>query len=154
MWQTKQNDDRRKIQFTGGATYIISLPKKWIEVNQLKKGSYIKLREEEDGLLTIVPPEAIVQGKLTKATIKMLASDDIELVKRKIISLYLANYNSILIKSETQFSTKQRYEIRNFVRRLLVGTEIVLDTPNQVMLQVLLTYPELTILNTLRRTRL
>jgi phosphate uptake regulator len=149
--QAKQDEERRKIQFTGGSTYIISLPKKWIEVNRLKKGSYIKLREEEGGLLTVVPPEVIVQEKSDRATIKMASNDDTELVIRKIISLYLAGYSSIFIRADKQFSTKQRQEIKNFVRRLLVGTEIVSDTSNQVMLQVLLTYPELTILNTLRR---
>ena len=30
-------------------------PKRWIAENQVKKGSFIKLREEEGGLLTIVP---------------------------------------------------------------------------------------------------
>jgi phosphate uptake regulator len=149
--QTRQDEERRKIQFTGGSTYIISLPKKWIEINQLKKGSYIKLREEEGGLLTIVPPEAIVQEKSSTAVIRIISEEDTEGVIRKIISLYLGGYNSILIRAEKQLSIKQRHEIKAFVRRLLVGTEIVVDTSNQVMLQILLTYPELTILNTLRR---
>ena len=151
MRQTEQDEGRRKIQFTGGSTYIISLPKKWIEINQLKKGSYIKLREEEAGLLTIVPPEAIVQEKSSKAVIKIFTEEDTEAILRKIISLYLAGYNSIVIKAEKQLSIKQRHEIKAFARRLLVGTEIVVDTSNQVMLQMLLTYPELTIPNTLRR---
>jgi phosphate uptake regulator len=151
LWQTKQDEERRKIQFTGGSTYIISLPKKWIEINQLKKGSYIKLRKEEGGLLTIVPSEAVMQEKSSKAAIKILSGEDTEVAIRKIIALYLAGYNSILIKADKQFSLKQRYEIKTLVRRLLVGTEIVLDNSNQIMLQVLLTYPELTILNTLRR---
>ena len=38
-----------------------------------------------------------------------------------------------------------------FVRRMLVGTEIVTDTSSQLMLQVLLSYPELTIQSALRR---
>lgn len=151
MSQTKQDDeDRRKIQFTGGSTYIISLPKKWIALNRLKKGSYIRLREEADGLLTVVPPAAIIQEKSGKATVKMASNDNTAQIIRKIISLYLAGYSMICVKAEP-FSTKQRHELKDVVRRLLVGTEIVLDTSNQVMLQVLLTYPELTILNTLRR---
>ncbi len=150
MWQTKQDQERRKIQFTGGSTYIISLPKKWIAINQLKKGSYINLREE-DGLLTIVPPEMITQEKTGEVTIKASINEDTELINRKIVSLYLAGYNSIHVKTDKQFSSKQRHEIKSFVRRMLVGTEIVIDTTNQLMLQVLLTYPELNIHNTLRR---
>jgi hypothetical protein len=31
--------EARKLQLTGGSTYIISLPKSWIVKNQLKKNS-------------------------------------------------------------------------------------------------------------------
>ena len=152
MWQLKQEEERRKIQFTGGSTYIISLPKKWIALNQLKKGSYIKLRGEEGGLLTIVPPEVTIVERQDEATIRASPNEDTEVIKRKIVSLYLAGYYSIYIRTDKQqFSAKQRHEIKNFVRRMLVGTEIVMDTSNQLMLQILLSYPELTIQNTLRR---
>ena len=68
------------------------------------------------------------------------------------MSAYLAGYNSIHIKADKQqLSTKQRHDMKNFVRRMLVGTEIVTDTSSQLMLQVLLSYPELTIQNALRR---
>ena len=41
--------------------------------------------------------------------------------------------------------------MKAFVRRMLVGTEIVTDTSAQLILQVLLSYPELTIQSALRR---
>ena len=59
--KTKLTEETRKLQFTGGSTYIVSLPKRWIDQNQLKKGSVIKLREEESGLLSIIPSELSVQ---------------------------------------------------------------------------------------------
>ncbi|MEM3811502.1 MAG: AbrB/MazE/SpoVT family DNA-binding domain-containing protein, partial [Thermoplasmata archaeon] len=31
----------RKLQKTGGATYILSLPKKWITTNNLKEGDML-----------------------------------------------------------------------------------------------------------------
>jgi hypothetical protein len=37
------------------------LPKKWIDQNQLTKGSVIKVREEEGGLLSIIPTETATQ---------------------------------------------------------------------------------------------
>ena len=120
--------------------------------NQVKKGSFIKLREEEGGLLTIVPPASIVQKRLDEAAIKVSPNDDTEMITRKIVSAYLAGYNSIHIKADKQqLSTKQRHEMKNFVRRMLVGTEIVTDTSSQLILQVLLSYPELTIQSALRR---
>ncbi len=152
MWQEKQGEENRKVQFTGGSTYIISLPKRWIAQNHIEKGSFIKLREEEGGLLTIVPPTPIIQKRLNEAVIMVTPSDCSEKITRKIVSAYLAGYNTIHVKGDKQpLSTKQRHNIKDFVRHMLVGTEIVNDTSIQLVLQVLLSYPELTIQSALRR---
>ncbi len=152
VWQTKQDEETRKVQFTGGSTYIISLPKRWISQNRIEKGSFIKLREEEGGLLTIVPPGSLIHNKLEEAVIKVSLDDDSESITRKMVSAYLAGYDSIYVKADKQnFSNKQRHEMKNFVRHMLVGTEIVSDTSNQLILQVLLSFPELTIQSALRR---
>ncbi len=152
MWRDKQDEQTRKIQFTGGSTYIISLPKQWISQNQIKKGSFIKLREDEGGLLTIVPPSTIVQKKLDQAIIIVISGEISEKTTRKIVSAYLAGYYIIQIKADKQpLSSKLRHDIKNFVRHMLVGTEIVSDTSSQLVLQVLLSYPELTIQSALRR---
>lgn len=148
----KQDELSRKVQFTGGSTYIISLPKKWISQNQIKKGAFIKLREEEGGLLTIVPPSPNIPKKLDQAIIIVISGDTSEKITRKIVSAYLAGYTIIQIKAHNQsMSTKQRHDIKNLVRQMLVGTEIVSDTSSQLVLQVLLSYPELSIQSALRR---
>ena len=153
MLQAKQSEETRKVQFTGGSTYIISLPKKWVTQNQLKRGSFVKIREEEEGgLLTIVPPGLTVQNRLDEAAIRVSPKDDTEMIARKIVSAYLAGYNSIHIKADKQqLSTKQRHDMKTFVRGMLVGTEIVTDGSSQLTLQVLLSYPEMTIQSALRR---
>lgn len=152
MLDNNQDEETRKVQFTGGSTYIISLPKKWISSNQLKKGSFIKLREEEGGLLTIAPLNTTIQKRSDEAIIKVPQNEDTEMITRKIVSSYLAGYNSIQIRADKQqLSAKQRHDMKNFVRRMLVGTEIVSDTSSQLVLQVLLTYPELTVQSALRR---
>jgi phosphate uptake regulator len=153
LLQAKQSEETRKVQFTGGSTYIISLPKRWVTQNQLKRGSFVKLREEEEGgLLTIVPPGLTVQNKLDEAAIRVSPKDDTEMIARKIVSAYLAGYNSIRIKADKQqLSAKQRHDMKTFVRGMLVGTEIVTDGSSQLTLQVLLSYPELTIQSALRR---
>lgn len=151
--QSKLTEETRKLQFTGGSTYIISLPKRWIDQNQLEKGSVIKLREEEGGLLSIVPSDTAVQQRSEEASIKVTSKDAPDAVTRKIVSAYLVGYNIIHIKGESQkqLSTKQRREIKDFSRNMLVGTEIVIDTPQELTLQVLLSYPELSVQSALRR---
>jgi phosphate uptake regulator len=151
--ESKTSEETRKLQFTGGSTYIISLPKKWIDQNQLRKGSVIRIREEEGGLLSIIPTETATQQKLDEATIKVAPKDLPDSVIRKTVSAYLVGYNLLHIKAESQkqLSAKQRHEVKNFSRNMLVGTEIVTDTPEELTLQVLLSYPELSIQSALRR---
>jgi phosphate uptake regulator len=151
--QSKLAEETRKLQFTGGSTYILSLPKRWITQNQLGKGSVIKLREEEGGLLSIIPNDIATQQKPNEAYIKVTPKDSPDSVIRKTISTYLLGYNMIHIKAkdQKQLSAKQRQQVKDFSRRMLVGTEIVTDTLQELTLQVLLSYPELSVQNALRR---
>jgi phosphate uptake regulator len=132
----------------------MSLPKKWVSENQLTKGSVIKVREEDGGLLSIIPAEmSTTQKKMDEATIKVTSKDLPGAIIRKTVSTYLVGYNLIHLRAENQkqLSAKQRHEVKNFSRGMLVGTEIVTDTPEELTLQVLLSYPELSIQSALRR---
>jgi phosphate uptake regulator len=151
--QPKLTEETRKLQFTGGSTYIISLPKRWVDQNHLEKGSTIKLREEEDGLLSIIPNETTIQQRPEEASIKVKTKDSSDSIIRKAVSAYLVGYNILHIKGESQkeLSTRQRRELKSFSRNMLVGTEIVIDTPQELTLQVLLSYPELSVQSALRR---
>ncbi len=151
--QPRQTEETRKVQFTGGSTYIISLPKKWIDQNHIKKGSVIKLREDEGGTLLISPTSKAMEQIAEEALIKISPKDNANSVIRKVVSAYLVGYNFIRVKCEKQqqLSTQQRNDIKNFARHMLVGTEIVTDTPSELTLQVLLSYPELSIQSALRR---
>lgn len=61
--QIKKIEENRKIQVTGGSTFILSLPKKWVQKNQIKKGDSVFVREEENGSLSI---DTLGDGKLEK----------------------------------------------------------------------------------------
>jgi phosphate uptake regulator len=150
-----KDGETRKLQITGGSTYVISLPKRWVTQTGLEKGSPLIVRQEQDGSLAIVPPEL---GKLEKeeeeAQIKISPEDSSEAVIRKTVSVYLLGYNIIHIRAKDQqkeISSTQRNAVKTFARNMLVGTEIVTDTSKELTLQVLLSYPELSVPSALRR---
>ena len=61
-------------------------------------------------------------------------------------------FNFIKLKtSKERFGSEQTDKIRDFVRSKLVGTEVVTESPSEIALQVLISYPELTVENALRR---
>jgi phosphate uptake regulator len=149
----KLNEEQRKLQVTGGSTFILSLPKYWATRNDLKRGSSMILREEEDGTLSISPTTFGKKEKKDEVYIKTNPNDNPDAIMRTAIAAYLNGYNIIHIRAQGQkvLSIKTRNHLKNFARNYLVGTEIVTDTPNELTLQVLLNYPELTIHNALSR---
>jgi phosphate uptake regulator len=151
--QEKLSEEQRKLQVTGGSTFILSLPKDWATRNELKRGSAMMVREEEDGSLSITPSSFPKQEKQDEAFIKSSLTDNPDAIMRTAISAYLSGYNVLHIKSQGQkvLSSKLRNHLKTFARHYLVGTEIVIDTPNELTLQVLLNYPELTVQNALSR---
>ena len=151
--QDKRNEERRKIQLTGRTTYTMSLPKKWILLNQLKKNSPLLIREETDGSLSIRPPTLNTQETAQEAYLRVSPKESPDAVIRKTVSAYLVGYNFIHVEGHDgqQLSSRQRSSLKTFARNLLVGTEIVTDSPTELTLQVLLSYPELPVQNALRR---
>jgi phosphate uptake regulator len=149
----KLNEEQRKLQVTGGSTFILSLPKDWATKNELKRGSSMLVREEEDGSLSIAPSSFPKKEKQDEAYIKVGQNDNPDAIMRTAISAYLNGYNILHIRSQGQkvLSSKLRNHLKHFARHYLVGTEIVTDTPTDLTLQVLLNYPELTVQNALSR---
>ena len=133
-------EETRKIQITGGSTYIISLPKKWVAQNGLKKGNSLIIREEEKGSLTVLLPEFGKTEKIEEAIIKVSPTDNSESLKRKTVAVYLLGYTIIHLKAKDkqEILSTQRNAIKTFARNMLVGTEIVTDMSTNLTLQVLI----------------
>ena len=54
MMSTKtKNIERRNIQISGGSTYVISLPKKWIERLNLKNGDSMQIVNNPNNSITL-----------------------------------------------------------------------------------------------------
>jgi phosphate uptake regulator len=111
------------------------------------------VREEEDGSLSIAPSSFPKKEKQDEAFIKVGQNDNPDAIMRTAISAYLNGYNILHIRAQGQkvLSSKLRNHLKHFARHYLVGTEIVIDTPTELTLQVLLNYPELTVQNALSR---
>ncbi|HYA77932.1 MAG TPA: phosphate uptake regulator PhoU [Verrucomicrobiae bacterium] len=109
--------------------------------------------EEDDGSLSIVPSKFVKKEKQDEASIKVSFNSNPDAVMRTAISAYLDGFNLLHIRAQGQkvLSSKLRNHLKNFARQYLVGTEIVIDTPTELTLQILLNYPELTVQNALSR---
>jgi len=142
----------RKVQFTGRSTYVLSLPKKWIEEMHLRAGDQVTLVRELDNSLSVVPIAAGPSESLSEVTAIILPSESSSTLKRKVVSMYLAGYNIIHLKLKSgRLNPALRDAVREVVRRNLVGTEMIADASDSITLQVLLSLPELSVNTAIRR---
>jgi phosphate uptake regulator len=148
----KSDEELRKIQVTGGSTYIISLPRTWIDKMGLKRSSVVSITQRDDMSLCIQPKGIESPDRVKKVIIVIQQGEKPESVVRRLVSSYISGYNIIQIRStEKRIDLESRFAIKDFVRKKLVGTEILSDLPNELTLQILLSYSELSVKDALRR---
>lgn len=147
-----EHKEVRKVQFTGRSTYVLSLPKKWIEEMHLRAGDQVTLVRENDNSLSIVPTNTGPAESLSEATAIITANEGGNSLRRKVVSMYLAGYNIIHLKLKAgRINPALRDAVRDVARRNLVGTEMIADASDIITLQVLLSLPELSVSTAIRR---
>jgi antitoxin component of MazEF toxin-antitoxin module len=116
--------DVRKVQFTGRSTYVLSLPKKWIEEMHLKAGDQVTLVRELDNSLSVIPIFTAARESLNEVTTFISPRESGNTLRRKVVSIYLAGYNIIHLKIKSgRMNPELRDAVRELVRRNLVGTK-------------------------------
>lgn len=146
-----KNKETRKIQLTGGSTYTLSLPKSWVEEMDLDAGDGMVV-EEQDSSLVLSPTRRAEKKESQKAEVKISSKESLSAINRKILSLYLVGYNLIeIVSAAKRIESSQRKGIKEFVREKLVGTEVISESIDEITLQILLSYSELSAKGALER---
>lgn len=146
----------RKIQRTGRESYIISLPKEWVLDVGLKKGDQLAFQKQEDSSLLLIPRKVLERSKTTEPSLKeftlpITSRDDPQSIARRIMSLYEVSADLINIRfKEGGLTSEQRTSIRRTVRMLL-GSEIIAESPNEISIQILIEHPKFPIEKAIRR---
>jgi phosphate uptake regulator len=118
----------------------------------LKPGDLVNIVREPNNSLSITTHDVRTSNFVNEATALVLYDDRADSLKRKIISVYLAGYKTIHLRSRSgRINPAQRDAVREVVRRNLVGTEIITDSSDVITIQVLLTLPELSVNTAVRR---
>ena len=78
--------ESRRIQRTGESTYIISLPKKWANLNNVEAGTEASVHENQDGSLTI----SVRKEQKEQQVAIIHSSNDNERSLRRIKAAYIA----------------------------------------------------------------
>lgn len=119
--------ETRNIIKSGPSSYVVSLPLSWIKKNKLEKGDFLFL-EEKDNILSYSTKNSVDENKSITIDIDNKSDEDL---KRRLISAYLTNYHTFVLKGQT---LKTRIKgIREIISQL-VAVEIMEQTSSKMVL--------------------
>jgi phosphate uptake regulator len=139
----------RRVQMTGGSSYIITLPKEWIKQLKIQKNDQVGLITQSDGTLLVTP-------KIDREHIQKTKEFDVSNITnqnfllRRLIGSYIAGYNSIILKSKTRMSPQVKMTVRKFTQTT-IGQEIVEETDTQILIKDILNPAEMPFDRTIKR---
>ncbi|WP_370574890.1 PhoU domain-containing protein [Methanomethylovorans sp.] len=134
--------EQRKIQLTGGSTYIISLPIKWIRGCGLNSGDSLTLIPRSDHTL-LLSADLSTDSKKVESMMEISPDDTPEDNFRILVSHYLAGYDLIRLVSKKGFHAQDRKFFKDVTRKRLIGIEVIEESRNEIILQSLMNYQEL-----------
>jgi phosphate uptake regulator len=143
------NIETRKVQKTGGSSYIVSLPKVWIDKHGVQKNDTLGILSQPDGNLLITPK---IDNETTIKTKEILVDDykNEDFLFRVLIGAYIMGFSRILIKSSKKFEPLIRDTITNFTQ-IAIGPEIVEESNNIIVIKDLLNPKEMPFEKTIKR---
>ncbi len=138
--------ESRKIIGFGKSSYVLSLPKRWIQKNKLSKGDVVYISESLNNL-TLLPSSNKTDEDLVE--MKISVSDrTLSCIKRKIISSYINGVNVLYI-SGRGLADKSK-EIRKVLQGL-IALEIVQESADKIIARDFLNMNAISITNIIRK---
>lgn len=136
----------RKIISFGQGSYVVSLPKSWMQKNNLQKGSLVSYYEGADEL--VLSSNHLEKKKEEKIILIEVEGKDLNRIKSEVISAYMNNYNTIEVFSKNKIANAA--DIKSLLRGL-AGLEILEQTSTKIVSKDLLNIHDISIGNLMRR---
>src|SRR3989442_13922367 len=139
----------RKLQLTGGSTYVVSLPKPWISATGLKPGDTVFLESMPDGSITVLP-RAGEKPAARRKVFEEKGDETRDHLLRKLIGAYVSGFGPIEIRHRPETGPFVRRVAREFCR-MAIGPEIIEESRTSMGIQDLSDPAELSPEKSLRR---
>lgn len=136
----------RKIQFTGGSTYTVSLPKDWAAATDIDAGTTVRLYCRGDRLLVTVP-----EAEEARRTVEVAASNRSPAELGRLVGgAYVTGAETIEIRGP--FTDEQVRAVRDAVGGM-VGLEITAESRGGIVATAMLDVGDLSSEQTLRQMK-
>ncbi len=137
----------RRLVKSGEASHTVSLPKKWVDDNRLKRGDLIYIDETPENELIVTAKAGQSKKEISEITIN-IDNKRLETIQREITSAYINNYNTINIIG------KNLNESAKDIRKMLhdfVALEIGEQTSTKIVANDLLNINDVSVEKIIRR---
>ncbi len=141
----------RRVQLTGGSTYIVSIPKEWASIVGIEKGSQVVLQLEPDGSIRLKPSTRRPQV-LLEAEVRAGEGVSRGAVVREVLSKYLLGYKSIRVKIERE-DVELRKMLREIMVSRLIGAEVMHEDSRELAIQVLVNVEDIPVPDVVAKMR-
>ncbi len=134
----------RKLMAFGNSSFVVSVPKAWVEKNRLKKGDVLVV-DERPNELVFASKDSSERREVREAALNASGKTTQE-IKTEITSLYINNCDIIMV---TEVGSASR-DIKQIFHSL-VGMEIVEETTTKIVAKDMLDIKEVSMSNVVRR---
>jgi phosphate uptake regulator len=139
----------RRVQMTGGSSFVVTLPKDWAEAQKIKKNDPVGLMVQPDGTLLVT--KKITEEPLQKTKeIDCSNMSDPAFLFRMLIGAYITGFSTIRITTKQRFPPFVRTVVRDFTQ-MTIGQEVVEETETMIAIRDLLNPAEMPFDNTIKR---
>ena len=87
MSKESEKGEIRKIQFSGKSSYMLALPKKWVEEMGLKRGESVAVERQGDSSLIVTPRVGKVVTTKAEAWIEVSPKNKTDAIVRRLIAI-------------------------------------------------------------------
>ncbi len=141
------NIEYRKLQVTGGSTFIVSLPKKWIKNNSLSSGDVVGVECLASGEVQITPHKV---KQIRRSVSIDLSKYPKSALYDYLIGAYVSGADEINVSMKDGIPIQQKRIVRRFLRDTR-GMEISEDNDKKISIISLLNPNELPLQTSLNR---
>ncbi|MHA1728015.1 MAG: AbrB/MazE/SpoVT family DNA-binding domain-containing protein [Promethearchaeota archaeon] len=132
-------DTRKLIRWGSSKTLIVSMPRNWVKKNGLSEDQTVKIQDNPDGTLTIIPEDIILNNSEISTIIKVKDVDDVDNIQFRILTSYLDGSDTINVEvsGKSEFSPVNLEKIEKLIEPLM-GLQIMGSNPKKIVIKNIL----------------
>ncbi len=139
----------RKVQLTGGSSYVLTLPKEWVRSLNIKKNDSLGLIAQPDGTLVVTTRTTEARPQRNKE----IKAEDVKEpahLFRILIGAYIMGYSTITLRAPGRMPAQVRDTVVKFAQ-MTIGPEVMEESASSITVKDLLNPAEMPFDKTIRR---